>query len=93
MADASYSRLKSAGGSAVKANVIVINTGDGFIALSKICTYEGCIVSYDANDDNLPCGCHGSLYSTSCAVLNGPAEVPLKKYVVSQEGDILTIKL
>jgi cytochrome b6-f complex iron-sulfur subunit len=87
------SNLGSAGGSKVVNNVIVINTGDDFIALSSICTHEGCQVSYNHGNGNLPCPCHGSVFSTTGSVLNGPASSPLKTYEVIQEGDILTIDL
>ena len=87
------SSLGSAGGSKVIENIIVINTGDGFIALSSVCTHSGCQVSYDHGNENLPCPCHGSIFSTAGSVLNGPASSPLKTYVVMQEGDILTINL
>lgn len=87
------SSLGSAGGSKVIENIIIINTGDGFIALSSVCTHSGCQVTYNHGNENLPCPCHGSIFSTSGAVLNGPASSPLKTYDVMQEGDILTINL
>jgi cytochrome b6-f complex iron-sulfur subunit len=87
------SSLDSAGGSKVIDNVMVINTGNGFIALSSVCTHQGCQVTYDHGAENLPCPCHGSIFSTTGSVLNGPASSPLKKYDVTQEGDILTIVL
>ena len=87
------SSLGSAGGSKVIENIIIINTGEGFIALSSVCTHSGCQVSYDHGNENLPCPCHGSIFSTAGSVLNGPASSPLKTYVVMQEGDILTIDL
>ncbi|MCK5692012.1 MAG: Rieske (2Fe-2S) protein [Bacteroidales bacterium] len=90
---AKYSNLGSAGGFVKEGDIIIINTGDEFIALSNICTHQGCIVSYDPGNNNLPCPCHGSVYSTSGSVLQGPADAPLKKYELSQEGDILTIVL
>ena len=90
---AKYSDLGSAGGFVMEGDIIIINTGDGFIALSSICTHQGCTVSYDSGSNNLPCPCHGSVYSTSGSVLQGPAENPLRKYELSQEGDILTIVL
>ena len=88
-----YSSLGSAGGFYVEKGVIVINTGDGFIALSSVCTHQGCQVAYNHGNGNLPCPCHGSIYSTAGSVLQGPATAPLKKYEVTQEGDILTITL
>ena len=90
---AKYNNLGSAGGFVKEGDIIIINTGDEFIALSNICTHQGCMVSYDPGNNNLPCPCHGSVYSTSGSVLQGPADAPLKKYELTQEGDILTIVL
>jgi cytochrome b6-f complex iron-sulfur subunit len=89
--DNNFSSLTTAGGSQVIDNIIVINTGDGFIALSSVCTHQGCQVSYNHGNGNLPCPCHGSIFSTTGSVLNGPASSPLSTYNVVQEGDILTI--
>jgi len=86
-----YSQLGTAGGSVIVSGIIIANTGDRFIALSSACTHSGCTVSYDISSGNLPCPCHGSIFSAAGAVLNGPAETPLKVYTVSQEGDMLTI--
>ena len=88
-----YSALGSAGGSVIESGIIIINTGDGYIALSSLCTHQGCVVSYNHSNGNLPCPCHGSIFSTSGSVLNGPASSPLAKYEVTQEGDILSIPL
>ena len=87
------SSLANAGGFKVVDDVIIINTGDGFIALSSLCTHQGCQISYDHGSGDLPCPCHGSVFSTSGSVLQGPASSALKKYTVVQEGDILTIDL
>ncbi len=91
--DNNFSSLGSAGGSVVVDDIIVINTGEAFIALSSVCTHQGCQVTYNHGNGNLPCPCHGSLFSTSGSVLNGPATSALKKYNVTREGDVLTIDL
>ncbi len=88
-----YSDLGLAGGFVLEGAIIIINIGDGFIALSSICTHQSCKVSYDSDSNSLPCPCHGSVFNTTGSVLEGPADSPLKKYEVSQEGDILTIVL
>lgn len=88
-----YSNLGSEGGFVIEENVIIINTGESFIALSSLCTHQSCQVGYNHGNGNLPCPCHGSVFSTTGSVLEGPASSPLKKYTVSQEGDILTIPL
>ena len=91
--DNSYSNLSTSGGYAVKNKVIIINTGEEFVALSSVCTHRGCQVGYDPASGNLPCPCHGSVYSITGSVLEGPAPTPLKIYNVTREGDILTINL
>lgn len=93
LTDDKYSNLLPDGGFYIEENVIVINTGDGFIALSSQCTHQNCRLSYNHDDMNLPCPCHGSIFSTAGAVLKGPASVSLKKYNVSREGDVLSIVL
>ena len=93
LTEGKYSDLGNAGGSVIEGSIIIINTGDGFLALSSKCTHSGCTVNYDHSSGNLPCPCHGSVFSTSGSVLNGPADSPLKKYDITQEGDILTITL
>ena len=91
--DGKYSNLAAVGGSVVENNIIIINTGDVFIALSSVCTHQGCQVGYNHGNGNLPCPCHGSVFSTSGSVLNGPASSPLAKYDLTREGDLLTIYL
>lgn len=93
LTDPDYSILGTAGKAVVVENVIIINTGDKFVALSSVCTHQGCQVTYSAASGNLPCPCHGSVFSITGSVLQGPASSPLKSYNVTQEGDILTINL
>lgn len=88
-----YSSLGSTGGFVVAGSIIIINTGDQYIALSSVCTHQGCTVSYDHVSTNLPCPCHGSVFSSTGSVVNGPASSPLKKFNITQDGDILTIDL
>ena len=85
------SALNTQGNSKILSNVIIINMGSGFVALSSICTHEGCTVGYNSTSGNLECPCHGSVYAISGNVLTGPAPRALKKYTVSQTGTILTI--
>ncbi len=93
LSSSSYSALGSVGGYAYKDNIIIIRTGESqYIALSKLCTHQNCTVKYDSSGNQLQCPCHGSLFSTSGAVTNGPASSPLKKYTVTLSGNTLTIK-
>jgi cytochrome b6-f complex iron-sulfur subunit len=93
LTDDKYSALGSEGGFVKEDGIIVINTGEAFIALSAVCTHQGCMVGYDHGDGNLPCPCHGSVFSITGSVLEGPADSPLKTYELTQEGDLLTIVL
>ena len=91
ISQSAYAALKSAGGSIVSHSVIVVNTGSGFVALSDICTHQGCSVFYNASGHDLVCPCHGGTYNLSGTVIAGPPPAPLKKYNISQSGNILTI--
>lgn len=87
-----FSELGTVGGYAYTGNIIVIRSGDNsYLAFSKICTHQGCDVTYNHSEGELPCPCHGSVFSTSGAVLEGPASSGLKQYSVTKEGDTLTI--
>jgi cytochrome b6-f complex iron-sulfur subunit len=88
-----FSALNTSGGSVVTQGIIVANTGGSYVALSSICTHLGCTIEYNALANNFPCPCHGSLYSTSGSVLNGPTVTALKSYPVSRTGDMVTITL
>ena len=90
---AEFSALKSAGGSVKTQGIIVANTGnDEFVALSSICTHAGCTINYNHSNTNFPCPCHGSVFSVQGSVVQGPATVPVRKYDVTRENNILTIK-
>ncbi len=87
-----YSTLKTAGNSVTLQGIIVANTGNEvFVALSSVCTHQGCTINYSHANTNFPCPCHGSVFSVQGSVLNGPATTAVKKYTVSREGNVLTI--
>ena len=88
-----YAALNTAGGTVIVKSIIVANTGTSFVAIDSICTHQGCIIGFSLADNNFPCPCHGSVYSLTGSVVNGPTTVALKSYPVSKSGDILTISL
>jgi cytochrome b6-f complex iron-sulfur subunit len=85
--------LNTTGGSKIVQTLLVVNIGTGYIALSSICTHEGCTVAYNAAAGNVKCPCHGSTYSTTGSVVIGPATASLTSYPASKSGNILTITL
>ena len=92
LTSSAYADLGTVGGYAYKDNIIVIRTSDTqYVALSKICTHQGCTVLYNSATNQLPCPCHGSLYNISGNVLNGPATSSLKKYSTKIDGNNLII--
>jgi cytochrome b6-f complex iron-sulfur subunit len=94
LTNATYSALNSAGGSVVVSGIIIANTGSNvFVALDSACTHAGCTISYNNSNKNFPCPCHGSIFSTSGSVLNGPAATALKTHNVTKSGDVLIVSL
>lgn len=67
------------------------DAGTGPIALSTRCMHRGCEV--EPADDRLVCPCHGSEYDLKGAVLQGPTQLPLERFVVHETGDGLVIDL
>lgn len=66
--------------------VIVINTADGYKALSAICTHLGCIVYWNEERQVIACPCHEAYFTTSGAVISGPPPEPLGVYRVQVDG-------
>lgn len=94
LSNANYAALNTAGGNVLIKGVIIANTGNNtFVALDSVCTHQGCTIGYNLAANNFPCPCHGSIYSTTGSVLNGPATVGVKAYPVSKSGNILTINI
>ncbi len=73
------------------ADAIVINTGSGFVALSKTCTHSSCALARFNNSTSLlECDCHGSRFRTTGQVANGPASTPLRSYAVTVTSGVVT---
>ncbi len=92
LSSSTYDDLASVGGYVYEGDILIFRTGEStYLALSKICTHQGCTVAYSHSDGNVLCPCHSSRFTTAGAVINGPATTSLKKYNVQKNGDILTI--
>ena len=67
---------------------IVVNTPQGVVAYSAICTHLGCIVAFDDLSSTIVCPCHDGRFNPATgAVVSGPPPAPLAKIEVSVEGD------
>jgi cytochrome b6-f complex iron-sulfur subunit len=89
---AANNALNTIGGFVSSGNLIIIRTSSTeYIALSNVCTHQGCTVSYNSSVKKLVCPCHGAQFSTSGSVLQGPATRALTTYNVTVNGTILTI--
>lgn len=62
-----------------------------WIALLARCTHAGC--QPEVFTDRLVCPCHGSEFALSGDVLQGPAERPLTRYEVVENGDTLVVRM
>jgi Rieske Fe-S protein len=61
------------------------------VAVLASCTHQGC--QPEPVVDRLACPCHGSEFSFEGLVLQGPAERPLTRYEVSEEGGDIVVWL
>jgi len=89
------SPLNAVGGAALvqtsAGSFLVAQTSTGtFTALTAVCTHEGCIVS-GFQSSQYVCPCHGSKYSTSGTVIQGPASTPLRTFATRFVNGVLTI--
>ncbi|KJF43797.1 QcrA and Rieske domain-containing protein [Draconibacterium sediminis] len=92
LSSSTYADLGTVGGFVYAGNIMIFRTSEStYLALSKICTHQGCTVAYVHADGDVVCPCHSSRFTTGGAVVNGPATASLKTYSVQKNGNILTI--
>jgi cytochrome b6-f complex iron-sulfur subunit len=96
LSNSANSSLNNVGGSVYNNDVIVARissalSSSSFVALSKICTHNGCTVSYFGSSSHFVCSCHNGIFDTSGNVVSGPPPSALSKYNVTLSGNILTV--
>jgi Rieske Fe-S protein len=69
--------------------IAVVRKNQDIYAINLTCTHLGCTVN--ATTKGFACPCHGSVFTTSGDVVKGPADGPLKKLVVEEQGDDVLI--
>ena len=75
-----------------EAPIYLHRTIDGsFAAVLMLCTHQGCRLN--PAGAKLACPCHGSEFTPTGEVMEGPAEEPLHSYAVSEEADRVIIHL
>ena len=90
------SQLASVGSSLIQSGIIVTrlaagNTSTSFTALQVACTHEGTSIQFEPGNNDFICPNHGSRFSTTGSVINGPATMDLKKYSIQISGNTMTI--
>ncbi|OOQ57287.1 QcrA and Rieske domain-containing protein [Mucilaginibacter pedocola] len=68
------------------------NTADAFSAVQVACTHEGAFINYNNTAGLYICPLHGSRFSTTGSVVQGPAVNALKKYNVVITGTSLAVR-
>ena len=91
------SPLAAVGGAAM----VTVSTGTYLVArtaqttvttVTSVCTHEGCAVSGFANSVYV-CPCHGSEFSASGAVVQGPATSSLRQFPTTFDNNVVTISV
>jgi Rieske Fe-S protein len=73
--------------------LLVAHTGpDTFTAVTATCTHENCTIT-GFTGQSYVCPCHGSRFSTSGAVQNGPATRSLRSFATRFASNVLTISV
>ena len=71
--------------------ICVTSVAGRLLAVDDTCTHAGCsLADGELDGTTITCPCHGSRFDvTTGAVLRGPAERPVRAWVVRQEGEAL----
>jgi cytochrome b6-f complex iron-sulfur subunit len=73
-----------------KERCIIAHHPTGVLALSDECTHQKCTVDYLPERQVIFCPCHSAQFSTTGAVLAGPAPRPLDRFAITvQDGQIV----
>lgn len=72
-----------------KAKVAFVKRGNEVYALSLVCTHLGCSVNVTPRE--IICPCHGSVFGRSGEVLKGPADRPLERLNVEEQGESFVV--
>lgn len=68
--------------------VVTQPTAGTYHVLSAVCTHQGCVVS-SVENASIVCKCHGSTFSLTGEVTNGPATKPLEAKSATVQGGMV----
>ena len=92
LSQAENANLATNGGFIYKNGIIVARTTTGsYIAVSMACTHQGTTLVYEGNNNRFYCNNHGSTFSNTGTVNNGPASSNLKQYNTTLSGNKLRV--
>jgi len=92
LTDSANAALNTNGGYLFNQGVIVARTMTGaYIAVAAACTHQGRAVEYDGTNNMFHCPAHGSNFSNSGGVINGPASSPLQQFKTTLTGTLLRV--
>jgi cytochrome b6-f complex iron-sulfur subunit len=74
------------------AYLVARTTQSECVTVTAVCTHEGCAVSGFANSRYV-CPCHGSEFSTTGAVVMGPASSALRQFPTTFSSNVVTISV
>ncbi len=72
------------------APVYLLKDGENYSAVLMLCTHKQC--ELNTYGKVLHCPCHGSEFSQTGEVLQGPADQPLTKFLVSYDNENIYIQ-
>ena len=67
--------------------VFIVRTGDGFFAVSAVCTHLGCIAEWRGDENLIACPCHGSKFDRNGKKIAGPAPRSLPHFAMALAAD------
>jgi cytochrome b6-f complex iron-sulfur subunit len=68
------------------------HSGDGILALYKVCTHLGCLYAWRDQEGKFICPCHGSQFEYDGTYIRGPAPRSLDRFVVqlvTPDGEVV----
>ena len=73
---------------------IVRNEDGGIYAISAVCTHLGCLTRWNEHSGEIACPCHGTKFSKTGIVLEGPSAKTLPRFAVSlnEKNEIIVDK-